>query len=96
MGQHASPRSSHVHGVSQVPRAHAEAMENKALLSTSRTVGESLDGAGSGDHDAPYTFGRRPRGTAPYPFSTRQYMRLLVLRSRIGADLVGLDDRGAA
>jgi hypothetical protein len=44
----------------------------------------------------PYTFGRRPRAIAPYPFSTRQYIHLLVLRSRIGADLVGLDDRSAA
>jgi hypothetical protein len=44
--------------------------------------------AGTGDHDVPYTFGRRPRASAPYPFSTRQYARLLVLRSRVQAGLV--------
>jgi len=56
----------------------------------------SLDGTGAGDHDAPYSFGRRPRASAPYPFSTRQYAHLLVLRSRVDADLVGRDDRCAA
>jgi hypothetical protein len=43
----------------------------------------SRDGDGAGDHDQPYRFGRRPLATAPYPFSTRQYIRLLVLRGRV-------------
>jgi hypothetical protein len=43
----------------------------------------SLDGNGAGDHDLPYRFGRRPTSEVPFPFSTRQYTRLLVLRSRI-------------
>jgi hypothetical protein len=43
----------------------------------------SLDGDGSGDHDQPYQFGFRPRASAPYPFNTRQYARLLVLRGRL-------------
>jgi hypothetical protein len=43
----------------------------------------SLDGAHTADHDQPYRFGRRPRASAPYPFSTRQYARLLVLRGRV-------------
>jgi hypothetical protein len=42
-----------------------------------------VDGAGGGDHDEPYRFGRRPRGSVPYPFSTRQYARLLVFRGRL-------------
>jgi hypothetical protein len=42
-----------------------------------------LDGPGAGDHDEPYRFGRRPRASAPFPFTERQYARLLVLRSRI-------------
>ncbi len=42
----------------------------------------SLDGAGAGDHDQPYRFGGRPRTSVPYPFNTRQYARLLVLRGR--------------
>jgi hypothetical protein len=43
----------------------------------------SLDGSGAGDHDQPYRFGFRPRASVPYPFSTRQYARLLVFRGRV-------------
>ena len=48
----------------------------------------SLDGDGAGDHDQPYRFGLRPRASATYPFNTRQYARLLMLRGRIW-DVVG-------
>jgi hypothetical protein len=51
----------------------------------------SQDGTGCGDHDVPYRFGRRPRAGAPFPFSTRQYARLLVLRSRIEDGLPSTD-----
>jgi len=43
----------------------------------------SLGGGGGGDNDQPYRFGWRPRASVPYPFNTRQYARLLVLRSRL-------------
>ena len=43
----------------------------------------SQDGQGAGDHDQPYRFGWRPRASVPYPFNTRQYARLLVLRGRV-------------
>jgi hypothetical protein len=58
----------------------------------------SRDGTGGGDHDLPYRFGWRPRAEAPFPFSTRQYARLLVLRSRIEGGLPGDDpaDKHAA
>ena len=46
----------------------------------------SLDGDGAGDHDQSYRFGWRPRASVPYPFNTRQYARLLILRSRVQAD----------
>lgn len=49
--------------------------------SCSRLPG-TCDGTGAGDHDEPYRFGWRPRAEATYPFSERQYARLLVLRSR--------------
>ena len=42
------------------------------------------DGLGSGDHDQPYAFGRRPCTADPFPFSMRQYVRLLLMRSRLG------------
>jgi hypothetical protein len=42
----------------------------------------SKDGSGAGDNDQPYVFGRRPRAIAPWPFTERQYARLLMLRGR--------------
>lgn len=42
----------------------------------------SKDGSGAGDNDQPYTFGRRPRAIAPWPFTERQYARLLLIRGR--------------
>jgi len=56
----------------------------------------SLDGDGAGDHDQAYKFGRKPRAIAPYPFSTRQFGRLLVLRGRIQDGLCATDDMTAA
>jgi len=56
----------------------------------------SLDGDGQGDHDQPYRFGWRPRATVPYPFSTRQYARLLVFRSRLSEQLTGQGDLSPA
>jgi len=56
----------------------------------------SLDGDRAGDHDQPYRFGWQPRASVPYPprpaqrgFNTRQYARLLVLRSRLEDRVAG-------
>ena len=57
-----------------------------------RPVG-SADGQGSGDHDVPYRFGRKPRASHPHPISERQYARLLLLRSRVQERLVSDDIR---
>jgi hypothetical protein len=57
-----------------------------SLLPSSPIAGpaaRSRDGDGAADHDQPYRFGFRPRTSAPYPFNTRQYARLLVLRGRV-------------
>ena len=70
---------------------------------------ESRDGLGAGDHDQPYRFGPtsrawrpasgalgwKPRASVPYPFNTRQYGRLLVLRGRVQDGLCGADDVAA-
>ena len=61
-------------------------------FSVSSVSAGSLDGTGAGDHDLPYRFGGRPRTEAPYPFSTRQFARLLIIRSRVHADGAGLAD----
>jgi hypothetical protein len=50
------------------------------------------DGLGFGDHDLPYRFGRRPRSGTTHPFSTRQYLRLLVLRGRVQDGYLGEGD----
>src|SRR6202011_5037167 len=52
----------------------------------------SRDGQGAGDHDQPYRFGWRPRSSVPFPFNTRQYARLLLLRGRVQDSLAGQDD----
>ena len=49
------------------------------------------DGDSAGDNDQPYRFGRRPNVRAPYPFTERQYARLLILRGRVQADESTLD-----
>ena len=53
------------------------------------------DGQGACDNDRPYEFHRRPRAESTMPFSTREYARLLILRSRIH-DGSFADDTGAA
>jgi hypothetical protein len=58
------------------------------------SAGESTESSGTGDHDLPFVFGRTPRVDAPFPFSTRQFGRLMVLRSRVQAGSFDLDDRG--
>ncbi len=63
-------------------RMFAKPMPPLPQWNTNSVVG-SLDGDGSGDHDQPYRFGLRPRAIAPYPFNTREYARLLVLRGRV-------------
>jgi hypothetical protein len=47
-------------------------------------------------YDQPYRFGRTPKAIAPYPFSTREFARLLVLRGRIQAGQFAADDLAAA
>lgn len=52
----------------------------------------TLDGTGAGDHDQSYAFGHGPRSNTTGPFTTRQYLHLLVLRSRVEAGLFATDD----
>ena len=42
----------------------------------------SKDGEGAGDRDRPYA-SRELSVESPFPFTTRQYARLLVLRGRV-------------
>ena len=52
------------------------------LEGVEQTTG-TKDGEGAGDHDEPYSFGRRPRAVTPWPFTERQYCRLLVMRGLV-------------
>ena len=36
-------------------------------------------------YDEPYRFGRRPTAQAPFPFTERQFARLLIVRGRVQA-----------
>jgi hypothetical protein len=45
----------------------------------------SFDGQGGGDHDKPYAFGRLPSSAAPFPFTTREFARLLIVHGRVRA-----------
>jgi len=58
-------------------------MESRSSSLRDESPHGSHDGGGAADNDQPYTFGRSPRAIAPYPFSTREFARLLVLRSRL-------------
>ena len=51
---------------------------------------------GSNGHDEPYRFGRRPTARAPFPFTERQFARLLIVRSRVQAAPSASDDAEAA
>jgi hypothetical protein len=42
-------------------------------------------------HDEPYRFGRRPTSAAPFPFTERQFARLLVVRGRLHAQTTSDD-----
>jgi hypothetical protein len=66
----------------------SEHMKSDQQLNASAPVVGTRDGTGAGDDDQPYQFGWRPRANAPYPFNTRQYSRLLVLRSRVRDGLI--------
>jgi len=60
--------------------------EPQPQMSTATTLG-TLDGDGAGDHDLPYSFGRHPTVQQPFPFSTREFARLLIVRSRVQSSL---------
>jgi hypothetical protein len=47
------------------------------------------------DFDEPYRFGRRPTVRAPYPFTERQFAKLLILRGKV-FDAPAADDLLAA
>ena len=68
-------------------------------MNTSRQPQETTAIAASlepADFDLPYRFGRTPRAIAPYPFSTREFARLLVLRGRVRAGQFAADDLAAS
>jgi hypothetical protein len=54
---------------------------------TQTMASSPFDGTGAGDHDEPYRFGRRPTARAPFPFTERQFARLLILRGRLRDNL---------
>jgi hypothetical protein len=41
------------------------------------------DGSTAGDNDQPYRYGLRPTVDARFPFTERQFARLLIMRARV-------------
>ena len=56
-------------------------MDANTTPESSRGRPQNVDAA----YDEPYQFGRRPNTRAPWPFTERQFARLLILRSRLDA-----------
>jgi hypothetical protein len=65
-------------------------MEARAVSTSS--VRSVIDAA---SNDMPYRFGRRPTVRAPFPFSERQFARLLIVRGRVQAE-ISADDQPVA
>jgi hypothetical protein len=59
----------------------------KSAFAASMPALESLDGASAADHDVPHVLSRTPRAPTLFPFSTRQFVRLLILRGRMRNEL---------
>jgi hypothetical protein len=68
------------------------ANQDSAVQATQDSVSlGSRDGDGAADHDELYDFGRRPTARMTFPFSERQYARLLALRGRARDDSSAAD-----
>ncbi len=46
---------------------------------------DAADTTAARSYDEPYRFGRKPTTRAPFPFTEREFARLLVVRSRLQA-----------
>jgi hypothetical protein len=64
-----------------------------ATAATSASVTSHIDASA---YDEPYRFGRRPTVRAPFPFTEREFARLLIVRSRIQAAPAESDQADAA
>jgi hypothetical protein len=60
-----------------------EATNHVSSTETGVASAGTKDGLTAADNDQPYRFGLRPTATAPFPFTERQFARLLILRGRV-------------
>jgi hypothetical protein len=58
-----------------------EAANSASANSTAATDLQSIVDAPA--YDEPYRFGRTPTTRAPFPFTERQFLRLLIVRGRL-------------
>jgi hypothetical protein len=56
----------------------------------------SKDGSSAADNDEPYRFGLRPTAKAPFPFTERQFVRLLIMRGKVNDKLAAATDETVA
>ena len=73
-------------------------MEAANPISSSETLADrgTKDGSTAADNDQPYRYGLRPTVKAPFPFTERQFARLLILRGRIQDGVANNDDERLA
>lgn len=64
---------------------------NESSPVANEAITGTKDGHSAADNDQPYRFGLRPNARAPYPFTERQYARLLILRGRVKSDDSAVD-----
>ena len=71
------------------------AAEGNVANTTTQASLDDTSIAAAPSYDEPYRFGRKPNSRAPFPFTEREFARLLIARSRVQAD-PSADDQLAA
>jgi hypothetical protein len=61
------------------------ALEERIIMDTTAASSTVSSIIAAVSYDESYRFGRRPTVRAPFPFTERQFARLLIVRSRVQA-----------
>jgi hypothetical protein len=72
-----------------------DAIEHTSSTSSDTASSATTDGTSTAAYDMPYRFGRRPSARATFPFTERQFGRLLIVRGRV-QDAPSAEDQLAA
>jgi hypothetical protein len=67
-------------------RSDDPAAETASAAPSTSSSDEGTAIADAASYDEPYRFGRRPNSRAPFPFTEREFARLLIVRGRLQAN----------